>query len=681
MLCSNCNNIDIASLKRMPKGSILLPYGAKMNRKLPGGGLYELAHAGASLGWFHSSYKDIYDNAEFNDCPLCQLMCKACQQFRNNLSSDGSYRSQYKHKLNDFNVYLALSDKYSQAFTYWTDSDLDEYAFLIGEIGLVTSPNDPLHKTLWGRQISPDPRTRLDWVHKLVSAHDHDHDGNTAIDDAISGNCILPPRVIFLGDGKSNMKLWEPPAGRKAKYITLSYRWPEQRITSDRYTALGATLNINVAGKRSKGGLSWSSLHETYQDVVDIAIKLNIDYLWIDALCIIQDNPADKSRQLRQMGDIYKNSYLTVCASDGLRPFAARDGIYRPNVPVYRRFQMTLGDVTGHPEAFEVPYHDVITGNQVQNFSDETVSSRGWTFQERVLSPRMLFFGQTQVYFECSEYCIGEDGFLRPGRQLKADDIPSGVNFWEYWWSLVAIYCTRELTVEFDKLVAIGGLAKVLNDNYGASEREYVAGLWTGPHVLGDLLWSVTGDQDTKLDWDARNYRAPSWSWAAVDGQVSPPVHEYRHGDGIARLVEEPVVDLKDSHNKYGEVTGGWVTIWGPRIKARVFQKLDPVRLSDGTNGVGDQYQLVTTAGTVFSRGAFIDYNVFMDELTSWTLFLLIIGKVTVDGERIYPALILIRDGEDEIRRVGTVEITRSDLGGQSLDDHPEVKYRQYRIV
>jgi hypothetical protein len=140
MLCRNCDKITIASLKPIPQGSILLPYDAKMNPKLPGGALYELKHAGARLGWCHSSYKDIYNNAESHDCPLCKLMCKACQQFRNNLSSDDSYRSQYKHKLNDFKVYLALSDKYSQAFTYWTDSDLDEYAFLIGEIGLVTRP-------------------------------------------------------------------------------------------------------------------------------------------------------------------------------------------------------------------------------------------------------------------------------------------------------------------------------------------------------------------------------------------------------------------------------------------------------------------------------------------------------------------------------------------------------------
>jgi hypothetical protein len=541
--------------------------------------------------------------------------------------------------------------------------------------------HDPLRKTIWGHPISPDPKKRLPWIHKVVDKHNSGHDGNKVVDDAIYGNCTLPPRVIHVGDGKNKIHLREPSGSQKAKYITLSYRWPEQRITSDQYAALGATLASNIAGRRAIGGLPWSSLHPTYQDVVDIAIDLHIDYVWIDALCIIQNDDADKKQQLRKMGDIYKNSYLTVCASDGLRPFTARDGTSRPSVPEYHRFPMTIGDDTGHPEAFEVPYHDVITGDQVQNFSNEVVSNRGWTFQERVLSPRTLFFGKTQVYFECSEYCIGEDGFLRPGRQLKADEIPSGVNFREYWWSLVAIYSTRELGVDSDKLVAIGGLAKVLNDNYSVSGREYVAGLWTGPHFLGDLLWSVTGDQDSKLDWDARKYRAPSWSWAAVDGQVSPPVHEYRHCDEVAGLVEEPFVNSMDSSNKYGKVTGGWLSIWGPRIKARVFQRLDPVRLSDGTKGVGDQYKLVTTAGTVFSRGAFIDYDVFTDELRNWTLYLLIIGKLTVDGKRIYPALILIRNEEGEMRRVGTVEITRSDLGGQSIDDHPEVKYRQYRIV
>ncbi|KAF9882898.1 hypothetical protein FE257_004912 [Aspergillus nanangensis] len=679
MICSTCRGVDLEHMKRTPKGYMNFPYDARMNPKLPGGGLFILKHPRTPSWSYHSRYTDIGDRANAG-CVLCKLMYKSCRQFRNNLSSDDKYRYQYKRDLDDFKVYVAYSDKYYTGYSYWTNSDEDNVAFLIGEIGMVTSDEDPLGTTLLGRPISSDPKTTLSRFHALVDSCNNDHDDEPDLTNALAGTTPLPKRVLDLRGGKNRLKLWQPPTGTKAKYVTLSYRWPEQRITTYRWNALNATTSSNVGPRSSPGAMSWAQLNETYQDIVDVALELAIDYVWIDALCIIQNSPADKNAQLAQMGTIYRNSYLNICASDGLRPFAARDGSSRPGVLEYTTsFPKTMSSGTGSIQAFEVPYPDAMAGNQVQGFPQDVVSQRGWTFQERVLSPRTLYFSRTQVYLECGQYCTGEDGFFRPGGFLKIRPSNPSTPSFEYWWSLVAMYSTRDLGFASDKLVAIGGLAAVFMSTLLHPPTTYAAGLWAGPHFLGDLLWSASGAPEEKLDWESVTNRAPSWSWAAVDGLVSPPVHEYRFCHQIAQLVEGPVVQPKSGGNNYTEIDWGYVKIYGPRIKAFVAQKMPAVRLGDGADALGDRYRLVTKHGTVLSRGAFLDYTFFADDLSGWSLSLLIIGKVRVDGEVLYLALVLIPRGSD-YRRIGTVEISRNDLGPVALDDHPEVAYYQYQI-
>jgi Heterokaryon incompatibility protein (HET) len=96
----------------------------------------------------------------------------------------------------------------------------------------------------------------------------------------------------------------------KGQYVTLSHCWGQQKFL----TTTKETLPL-----RTKG-IEWDSMPRTFQDAATITRRLGFQYLWIDALCIIQDSEIDWETESAKMGSIYQDSVLTIAASD------ARDG-------------------------------------------------------------------------------------------------------------------------------------------------------------------------------------------------------------------------------------------------------------------------------------------------------------------------------------------------------------------
>jgi Heterokaryon incompatibility protein (HET) len=117
---------------------------------------------------------------------------------------------------------------------------------------------------------------------------------------------ILPKRVINFGSGTGIQGpfLYES-AGEHERYITLSYCWGHQKSFS-------ITRDTKLERKH---GSPWSSLPRTFQDAMLVVRKLGVTYLWIDALCIIQDDEEDWQRESGRMASIYGSSYLTVSAT------------------------------------------------------------------------------------------------------------------------------------------------------------------------------------------------------------------------------------------------------------------------------------------------------------------------------------------------------------------------------
>lgn len=209
---------------------------------------------------------------------------------------------------------------------------------------------------------------------------------------------------------------------------------------------------------------------------------------------------------------------------------------------------------------------------------------RGWALQERVLSRRLLIYTGDQILWECQQVKEAESGVLTTG--LYSMRLPAGngdksataAELRECWSTLVKDFCESNISVESDKLPAVAGLARTLHRMSGLGGDEYLAGLWRSDLVNG-LLWATRPvceqikkgvDLEVKTGLPTR-YRAPSWSWAAVDGpffSYSLPSYDGTHHRYFS------VVDCfvtPCGRDELGEVSNGVLTLRGPLLDMSSF--------------------------------------------------------------------------------------------------------------
>lgn len=342
-------------------------------------------------------------------------------------------------------------------------------------------------------------------------------------DHSQAENRPLPTRVIDvdpeLGD---SVKLYVTQ-GEKKPYVALSHCWG------------GNIPNKTVRNTLDKlrHGFPISSLPQNFQDAVLITRKLNIRYVWIDALCIIQDDAADWAHEADLMDEVYAWSTVTIT---GLDSPASTAGILSTQ-------RLASVDIPHKPLAIQASTDSipVALGNCV-------LSKRAWCLQERFLAPRLLHFGAAQIFWECRESIaaeddqpwdwVGSDHAVRSLIQLHRDlgnDPPVLPRISLYWSMLIEEYSLRNLTFGMDKLPAMLGTSQMFQTKY-PSLGQYIAGLWSGDLARG-LCWGpslVQFKEDRKRPGYAYNdacalfsrpeqARAPSWSWASVDGSLYFP--------------------------------------------------------------------------------------------------------------------------------------------------------------
>ena len=261
-------------------------------------------------------------------------------------------------------------------------------------------------------------------------------------------------------------------------------------------------------------------LTRTFRDAVIITRNLGFSYLWIDSLCIIQNDAKDWETESARMADIYGNSAVTIAASSSEN---SRAGCF-----FYRD--------TNPPVALNYPSSDrpagVVYVTRPSKSFEETVNSgplnrRAWVFQERLLSRRILHYGKDQLHWECQETCLSENGHeVLADHYYKSDSILSSTtisashqveqgSLYKDWYEMVEAYTQRRLTRDSDKFPALSGLVNVFARLSG---DRYVAGLWERDLMVG-LLWRASYSEQPRLQRPPL-YRAPSWSWAALEGGI-----------------------------------------------------------------------------------------------------------------------------------------------------------------
>ncbi|KAF4460620.1 hypothetical protein FALBO_12600 [Fusarium albosuccineum] len=156
--------------------------------------------------------------------------------------------------------------------------------------------------------------------------------------------------------------------------------------------------------------------------------------------------------------------------------------------------------------------------------SNALVNTRGWVLQERILSPRIVYLGNDQLYWECNGSRAGESQpqkrYPVGGRESLQESRERLFAF--SWPSLIRTYSNCDLGLERDRLNAVSGLARRFQDRIGA---KYLAGIWIDFWII-DLLWQPSARWDRPPRYRRKRYsvpptNVPSWSWAAVQGPVS----------------------------------------------------------------------------------------------------------------------------------------------------------------
>jgi len=404
-----------------------------------------------------------------------------------------------------------------------------------------------------------------------------------------------------------------------APYAALSYCWGGTQT----FTTTTASLD------ERKLGFSTSDLPKTLREAVTVAHEMGLKYIWIDSLCIIQDSDVDKTLELPKMPVYYGNAYVTISASitesaDGSF-FEVEGGCdkhpdwdltndlvqlkYRAPLPITVRYTQdnssedgTSEDpgestfsldepLTGLDEVDEATLHqldaqlggllktDFIYVREESKYSnvDEPISQRGWTLQERLLSPHILSYGTKLIWYcRSARHCDGgsEDwSFDKLGNELLSIsghssraappesfiDVFSRNQLYETWHKVVTEYSQRDLTYGSDKLPALSG---VTAEFARLSGDTYLAGLWKG-NLASELMWTTNPEVDFE---PIKDWRAPSWSWASVD---LPVTFEKLSNDSrkVCTIIDASV-NIKASGNLFGAITSGILVIEAPLVKA-----------------------------------------------------------------------------------------------------------------
>lgn len=339
-------------------------------------------------------------------------------------------------------------------------------------------------------------------------------------------------------------------------YAALSYCWGGDQVFKTTVQMLPQYVQA----------IDSSQLPQTLQDAIYVAQQLGLQYIWIDALCIIQDSGPDKAVEIGRMAQVYGNATITIGATRASAVWNGFLGARKPLAAESPNRVFSLPSRLGDRDMGSITLLPFTTEGI------EPLDTRGWTFQERVLSPRIIDFGNLRTQYTCQTPLkqVPSDGWShlpldRPyGTGLDARliaNLLAGLHppdeMLQHWMTIVKGFTSRGLAFATDKLPAIAGMA----EHFGALMKdEYCAGLWRRgmPTNLlwtkGDRMAQIYNDHEPRLS--GADVAAPSWSWAAVsrvvtyDRKYTAP----RESISFTVQIEDCTVSLADPRTPYGAV-------------------------------------------------------------------------------------------------------------------------------
>lgn len=389
-----------------------------------------------------------------------------------------------------------------------------------------------LTKSDLGSSTNPEANDGLQ-IKRWISTCDREHKYCPAQLRHLRRSSFVPTRLLLVGPKGSRepIKVVETkPNNIQAPYLTLSHCWGQ--LPGERRD----TLRRDNVIEFTSVGVPWEWLSRNFQQAIEVARFLDMAYIWIDSLCIIQGDAEDWAHEGQLMHKIYRHSNcnLAAAASDD-----STGGLFRSREPWQvlptRFISEGVNSMFGNSgKAWRVVREDLWKNGLLQT----PLYMRAWVFQERILAPRILHFGSNQLFWDCAtmsacetlpdklplplDYNAAADRHWRGrlqesgGNRLISVSGQNDDSIEDFWKAAVRNYTSCNLTKQSDKRIAIWGIAKLVRDSLEGGE-EYAAGMWEH-HLEEQLAWTVA-DWRTSERPDSL-LSNPSWSWMSVKSTI-----------------------------------------------------------------------------------------------------------------------------------------------------------------
>lgn len=396
------------------------------------------------------------------------------------------------------------------------------------------------------------------WLDNCFRRHGPCHDSKMEI----APYRRLPTRLIDTGilEEDWSIRLVDgSQLNEKTQYIALSHCWGGRcPITLTKQTASLFARHIEA-----------STLPKTFSDVTWLARELGIRYLWIDALCILQDSEEDWRIESSRMLEVYSFAALTVAATASQN---AHEGLF------FTRSCLAISpsrigiDWEGRPGRTLVVYHPK-TLSRSSMVETAPLSQRAWALQERLLSQRVLHCSRDQLHWECcclqarevypegTTYPVSSWTKLLSLRPLQDTQSSVGAHSLDDVWSRIRMkFRKANITVDTDRLVALSGIARKMRVLMHREEDDYLAGL-ERKFLLSELLWTVNNATRPV------EYCAPTWSWASTKGTAG---NDLVYHDNCVEILEAKAFPIS---GPYGQVSRGYLRLCGMLYEITLIEK------------------------------------------------------------------------------------------------------------
>ncbi|KAK3294457.1 heterokaryon incompatibility protein-domain-containing protein [Chaetomium fimeti] len=435
--------------------------------------------------------------------------------------------------------------------------------------------------------------------------------------DCRASSIKMPPKRLVDVGGGDDAAVRITSATEDHRYLALSHCWGRGKKPLSTTKANEASMRVSIP---------WGALPQSFRDAIRVTRWLGARYIWIDSLCIVQDDEQDWQEESAKMAGIFSGCDLAIAAT---RAADCDEGFLQHR----KEGQLVMsGTHQGTPLvvfARDRTAHRGLMGTVPDPFHELPLFQRGWCFQERLMAPRTLHFADDELFFQCRTEnrceCSGRGAWpssvryfsayydaavswesrqirasegeqqrlLEPGSDSDGKSDTAGslsgnnttafvrrlygmsaevtvdgevtISFGELWGDVVSEYASLDLTFQQDVLPALSGIANLM---LAYNPGRYFAGLWElDIHYL--LGWS-------SIPSEARCYRpqnatAPSFSWASRFGPVAFP---YQCIMTRVCTVLDIKCDVKGA-DPYGQVQGGYIVLQGKLLSGTVETRPD----------------------------------------------------------------------------------------------------------